>query len=170
MEIERGRAGMQRANCSRAHYDWPGQTPRPTWLDMGIYWRQPHQSAPHLINGPEYCTDQEVYTSKLCLPSADRNCNRYPEENLYFCSLQRDTGCIASTWKSCALLRFLICNHKEHNLCRVDLTCHMLGLDKHKNDSSSLEERWSGRGVVKLTFCFCSSAGITEEKGGDRLI
>ena len=54
--------------------------PAPAWLDMGIYWRQPRQSAPHLINEPEQSTDQEVYTSELCPPSADRDCNRYLED------------------------------------------------------------------------------------------
>lgn len=70
MEIER-RAGMQRANCGRAVCDWLRPRPRLTWLDMGIYWRQPHQSAPHLINEPEHYKDQEVYASRLCAPSAD---------------------------------------------------------------------------------------------------
>lgn len=85
---------MRRANCGRAGCDWLRLRPRPLWLDMGIYWRQPHQSAPHLINEPEHCTDEEVYTSKLYLPSADRNCNRYPEEtfvHIFFFMWRRDT-------------------------------------------------------------------------------
>lgn len=93
---------MRRANCGRAGRDWLRPMPRPLWLDMGIYWRQPHQSAPHLINEPEHCTDQEVYTSKLYLPSADRNCNRYPEETFDFFSLYAESGCN----DCCALLCF----------------------------------------------------------------
>lgn len=52
---------MRRANCGRAGCDWLAARPRLTWLDMGIYWRQPHQSAPHLINEPEHCTDQQGF-------------------------------------------------------------------------------------------------------------
>lgn len=33
---------------------------------MGIYWRQAHQSAPHLINEPKHSVDQEFHTSVLC--------------------------------------------------------------------------------------------------------
>lgn len=89
MEIER-RAGMQRANCGKAGCDWLRARPRLMWLDMGIYWRQPHQSAPHLINEPEHCMDQEFYTSKLYLSSAGRNCNRYKEEMFVCFSLCGD--------------------------------------------------------------------------------
>lgn len=48
---------------------------------------------------------RRFYTSKLYFPSADRNCNRYPEGNMsFFPSLflcMRDTGCIASTPTLC---------------------------------------------------------------------
>lgn len=97
MGIERLRAGMQRANCGRADCDWLRPRPRPTWLDMGIYWRQPHQSAPHLINEPEHCMDQEVYSSKLCLLSADRNRNRYPEDTFVFFFFMRGRDALSET-------------------------------------------------------------------------
>lgn len=63
MEIER-RAGMRRANCGEVGCDWPRPRPRPARLDMGIYWRQAHQSAPHLINEPQLCVDQDF--SQVC--------------------------------------------------------------------------------------------------------
>jgi len=40
--------------------------PAPIRLDMGIYWRQPHQSAPHLINEPERCVEKRGL-HKLCV-------------------------------------------------------------------------------------------------------
>lgn len=83
MEIER-RAGMRRANCGEPDCDWLRPRPRPARLDMGIYWRQAHQSAPHLINEPGLCVDQEFHTSGLCFCLADRVCNRYLEESLIF--------------------------------------------------------------------------------------
>lgn len=63
MEIER-RAGMRRANCGEAVCDWLRPRPRPARLDMGIYWRQAHQSAPHLINEPQHCVDRDF--SHVC--------------------------------------------------------------------------------------------------------
>lgn len=66
MEIER-RAETRRANCGEAGCDWLTPRPRPFRLDMGIYWRQAQQSAPHLINEPEPCVDQEFHTSVLYL-------------------------------------------------------------------------------------------------------
>lgn len=105
MEIET-RAGMRRANCGQADCDWLRPRPRLTWLDMGIYWRQPHQSAPHLINEPEHCMDQEFYTSRLHLLSADRNCNRYTEETFVFFVVLRRQDALPRDWKRCARLHF----------------------------------------------------------------
>lgn len=110
---------MQRANCGRAECDWLRPRPRPTWLDMGIYWRQPHQSAPHLINEPEHCMDQEVYEVSCCI------CRQLIEiatgiqrTHLYFSVVlmrRRD-----------ALLRHSSCNHSDRKVRKVYFSCQLL--------------------------------------------
>lgn len=108
MEIER-RAGTQRANCGWAGCDWLAARPRLTWLDMGIYWRQPHQSAPHLINEPEHCMDQEfLHIQAVVLSSAARNCNRYEEETFVVCLLSAEAAHIAATRRAYFVFDFKI--------------------------------------------------------------
>lgn len=80
---------MQRANRGSADCDWPKTRPRPMWLDMGIYWRQLHQSAPHLINEPEHCMDQEVYISKLYLRQLIESATGIQRTHLCFSVMRR---------------------------------------------------------------------------------
>lgn len=153
MEIER-RAEMQRANCGWAGCDWLRPRPRLMWLDMGIYWRQLHQSAPHLINEPEHCKDQELYTSELFVVSWSKL--QQVSEGHIFVLL------FFSLYDQCALLQ-----HWKKKRCAVFEIIRTLQCVYFLFQRLCLEFKQDGTvefAGSALTFCFRLIAGTTEEK------
>lgn len=132
MEILWVRAGMQQANCRKELRDWLKRMLRPARLDMGIYWRQPHQSAPHLINEPHW-TDQEVYASIQRLAVSWSQLQQVsPPAKLRFLRLcfflTDDTGFIYFDTETAA---FFIYNHKDLKWCKFYFPCYLIWLDQY---------------------------------------